>query len=825
MPENIKIIQDISLLYELSLSVGSSLDPLENCHNFLHTLISRKSLSFGSIWLNRSRADGTEYCALFYIYPHFQKALTAVTCNHIIIEELSTKPYISIPSQDPRFGALIHEKKVGTGAYCLFKLGNLGHLKMFAANRPDGFDELEMAQLKQVVDKLAISLDGCFAHIHLKEETENRMVAQKALAESENKYRGILENMELGLLEIDLKGNIIRANKTFGQLLGLQPEELIGMNAIETFLPNSSKNIVQSQLSERMQGYASVYEVQFKRKNGELAWTLISGAPIKNTQGVIIGAMSLHIDITDRKEMEHELAEAKHTADRARLAERQFLTHMSHEIRTPINAVIGLTHLLFATQPNSIQLEYLNSLRFSADSLLGVIDNILDISKIDAGEIEFEQEPFDLEYLLKLLLQTFKFKVEEKDIQIFETVDPAIKNLVVGDPTRLNQILTNLLGNALKFTEKGVISLSTKLLDDSDACYLLEFKVHDTGIGIPPGKEESIFEYFKQADIQINRKFGGTGLGLTIVKQLVEMQGGSIRVESELGVGSDFIFTLRFGNSGIPVAGEQLLPPPAPPSRSLSGLHFLIVEDNLLNQKLSSKTIENWGCSFEVAKNGLEALEKTALQQFDIILMDIHMPELDGFEATMAIRNNASNPNQHTPIIALTAAAMAEEKRRAIAAGMNSFLTKPISPKILQEHLLHIIDQNPRSDRVHLAMPKEKMEDLIDLQYLISLSNGDKNFVSQIIETLAVETPAALQQLEVLAKSKAWQEAGAVAHQLKPNFGMFGLTDLQYLAEQIESCAKKKELDAVQLENLIAQLVQRTTVILQNLGTLDDATG
>lgn len=1070
MFDSIKIIQDISLLYELSLSVGSSLDPQENCHKFLHTLISRKSLSFGAIWLDRSEPGGDKYCDLFYIYPHFQKALTTAPFNHFIVSELSSKPYVSISSKDNGFNTLIHEKKVESGAYGVFRLGNWGFLKIFAANRPQGFAPLEMAQLKQVVDKLAISLDGCFAHLHLKEETESKMAAQNALAEnesklrriidssldavgsvdidgnlvewnlqaekmfghsreealgkllvdliiperhreevinsvyeylqgdkgalvnhryeticirkdgteflaevsitgdknyanilfvgfirditeqrnaakkmerdrlrmqtlianlqagillvdnerryalvnqafcdmynikekpealvgtdcsmtgeqskhlfvdpedfvgrleanirnrvlvqneifklkdgrvlerdfiplfsgdgyqghlwhyrdvterhyaqqaireSEEKYRGVLENMELGLLEVDLEENIIRANNTFSQMVGYLPSELIGKNTLETFLPKKSKEIVLQRLAERKQGHSSVYELQFKRKNGEKLWVMVSGAPIKNSRGEIIGSMGIHFDMTARKKMEHELAEAKHSADRARLAERQFLTHMSHEIRTPINAVIGLTHLLYETQPNPVQLEYLNGMSFSADSLLGLVDNILDLSKIDAGEIEFEQRTFALEHLLKSLLRTFKFKADEKGIRVIESVDPAIKNLVIGDPTRVNQILTNLLGNALKFTEKGKISLRARMLDDSKGCYLIEFSVQDSGMGIPSDKLDSIFEYFKQGDIQINRKYGGTGLGLTIVKQLVEMQGGSIRVESQPGTGSVFIFSLSFGDSGIPVAEEQALQGPSIlPHKTLSGLHFLIVEDNLLNQKLTGKTLETWACTYEVANNGLEALEKTARRQFDLILMDIHMPELDGCETTLAIRKDKGNPNQHTPIIALTAAAMAEEKRRAMNVGMNGFLTKPIAPKMLQEQLLQSIAS--RSVEISQIMPEHQ----IDLQYLNRLSHGDKAFIAQIIDAFKDETPLNLKQLEILVENDAWGAVGKLVHKLKPNFAMFGLKGLHAQALTIESQTKKKEIDPVQMRTLTQQLIQQTSNVLQRL--------
>lgn len=1077
MTDKIKIIQDISLLYELSLSVGSTLDPRENCHRFLRTLISRKSLNFGAVWLNRVGADGIPFCDLFFIHPHFRESDTTVACSHYILQELSSKPYVSITSQDLHFNELLHEKKVGKGAYAVFRLGELGFLKLFASNRPTGFDEMEMAQLKQVVDKLKISLDGCFAHIQLKEETEHRLVAQRALEESENKlrriidssldavvsvsesghviewnvqaekmfghsrkealgqdligliipeqkaeeyrlsikgylpnaydhmenkryeitcvrkngkefptelsftidknsnstlfvgflrditeqrdaemkieqsrvrienlianlqagilledserkialvnqsfcdifeipvapelllnadcsqsaeqakhlfvnpaefvnsinnivknktlveneilfmtngrilerdyvplysgakyqghlwqyrditerqnaqqaireseekYRGVLENMTLGLLEVDTEENIIRTNNAFCQMLGFLPEDLIGRNTNEVFLPEASNKIISERLEERKRGESSVYELQVRRKDGSFIWLLISGAPLKNSLGQTVGSIGIQFDLTERKKLEHELAEAKLAADRARLAERQFLTHMSHEIRTPINAVIGMTHLLYETKPDEVQRDYLDGLRFSADSLLGIIDNILDLSKIDAGEIEFEQKPFDLDYLLKSLLRTFHFKVKEKDIQIVESIDPSIQNLVVGDPTRINQILTNLLGNALKFTEKGLIGLSTKLLNKSAGRYVIEFRVHDTGIGIPEDKRETIFEYFKQADVQINRKFGGTGLGLTIVKQLVEMQGGTIHLESQIGVGSDFVFTLSFGDSGIPVYEHSLAPKTEYQIQDdrISGLHFLIVEDNLLNQKLICKTIQTWGCTFDVASNGLEALTKTAAQRFDIILMDIHMPHLDGCETTSAIRNDKSNPNRQVPIIALTAAAMSEERRRAFEVGMNGFLTKPISPKMLLEHLLLAIQQKDIATQLP-ATPSNpspaNVEKQIDFGYLLDLSNGDKHFVNNIIDTFLIETPTELEKLKGFVKKKDWGQVRETVHKMKSNFALMGMRQLQERAAKIEGLAKSEHIDTAQITSIAKELISQTNKAL-----------
>ena len=1078
MTSQVKIIQDISLLYELSLSVGTSLDPQENCHQFLRTLIRRKSLSFGAVWLYDHTLGEKNKYSVFYTYPNFLRTQKKEIWASLIQDELASKPYFSLNNLSPHFKFIFQEKKIKNGSFAIFRLGKLGFLKLFAANRPEGFSVLEMEQLKQVVDKLQVSLEGCFAHIQLKGETENRLSAQKALEESENKlrriidssldavvsadeygmaiewnaqaekmfgytrqevlgkrlrdmfiperhwelfqnsfeayirttdenlinrryevkcirkngteflaelsitadvndknilyvgfvrditaqrkakkeleqahirmktlisnlqagilledkdnkvvlvnqafcnlfsipappdaligmdcstaveqaknlfvdpeafasgigqaeknkvlitndvlamtngkvlerdyiplasedeqlghlwqyrditerknteqaireseekYRGVLENMDLGLLEVDLNDNILRANNAFCQMLGYTPEELVGKNAGETFLPEQSRKIIKKRLEERKEGQSSVYELQMLRKDGILSWGLISGAPIRNAQGKVIGSIGIQFDLTDRKKLETELAEAKQAADRARLAERQFLTHMSHEIRTPINTVIGMTHLLDTTHPDLTQKDYLNSLRFSADSLLGIIDNILDLSKIDAGEIEFEKKPFDLNYLLQSLLQTIHYKTDQKDLLVVQNLDLRVQNLVIGDPTRINQILTNLLGNALKFTHAGEISLTTILLHHTTHEYLIEFRVHDTGIGIAEDKHETIFEYFKQADVQINRKFGGTGLGLTIVKQLVEMMGGSIRVESQLGKGSDFIFSLSFGNSGIPVTDMGVLPDvDAQKSlQQIKGLHFLIVEDNLLNQKLICKTVETWECSYVLAQNGLEALEKTATSRFDVILMDIHMPELDGCDATLAIRNDSQNPNRNVPIIALTAAAMSDDRKRAFEAGMNSFLTKPTAPKVLREHVLRSLLELNSTQSIEPADSKRSIPEKglkVDLSYLLNLSNGDTSFVAEIIATFITETPGALYMLQTCAQKQDWEACYKIAHQLKPNFAMLGMKILEEKVILIEANIQNGVLIPDLLFSLITQLITQTEAALR----------
>ncbi len=520
-----------------------------------------------------------------------------------------------------------------------------------------------------------------------------------------------------------------------------------------------------------------------------------------------------------------ELARAKVTAEQAQKAEQQFLANMSHEIRTPMNAVIGMTHLLYETSLSDTQKEYIDALRFSADSLMGLINNILDLSKIEAGELDFEERSFNLEQMLKGLQRTFQFKVKEKPVSVDIAMDERISNLIIGDPTRLNQILTNLLGNASKFTHNGTIGVKAILREEVDENYLIELQVHDTGIGIPEDKLEIIFENFKQADIKVTRKYGGTGLGLTIVKELVEIQGGTIKAESCPRKGSVFKVVLPFGNSGVKAIEKPRIYEKNHLQLKdyLKDQYILVVEDNDMNQKLITKILDIWECTFDIAVNGKEAIDYTMSHKYDLILMDIHMPEMDGVEATRAIRNSTKNINQQVPIIAMTAAALLDEKKRALAAGMNDYLTKPFSPDLLLDKIgktvgfypLQIPEISVKEQTTRLEQPT------INFDYLYEFSNGDRLFVKDMVETFIKESPKAFEELHRAYERKNWKIVHKRAHSLKPNFMMLGMKAQEETAAQIEMMIKNEEYQEETILTLIKGLelaaVQAYPILHQKL--------
>lgn len=494
--------------------------------------------------------------------------------------------------------------------------------------------------------------------------------------------------------------------------------------------------------------------------------------------------------------------------EQAQLAEQKFLANISHEIRTPMNAVIGMTHLLYETNPTEVQKEYLDSLKFSADNLMGIISNILDLSKIEANELEFEQCTFNLFELLKSLQQTFQLKVKDKPIKVVLDIDPSIKNHLIGDSARLNQILTNLLSNASKFTTKGTIGIKAKLAATTNDQYIIQFQIQDTGIGIEKNKINKIFKNFQQADIKITQKFGGIGIGLTIVKKLVELQGGSIDVESVKDQGSIFTIMLPFKNSGISQTKISIDENSVyQNSEAFKKIKLLVVEDNPMNQKLIIKTLELWNCPFEIATNGYIALEKSMQEKFDIILMDIHMPDMDGYKTTREIRANTKNPNQKTTIIALTAAALLNEKNKALECGMDDFLTKPFSLKQLKIHLgkwLNIATENAPSNSSATLSQNETVH--LDFTYLLDSCHGDHGFVKEMIEIFLHEIPLAMKQMESDLNNKNWQAVGEIAHRIKTNYMMIGLNIQNKNALEIEKSIKRNDFEEKEIQSKILRL-------------------
>jgi len=375
---------------------------------------------------------------------------------------------------------------------------------------------------------------------------------------------------------------------------------------------------------------------------------------------------------------EEDLKKARQVAEEAAQAKHQFLSIMSHEIRTPLNAILGMTYLLVQEDPKKEQLEFLNSLKFSGDNLMTLINDILDFNKIESGEIFFEEADFNLKDMIHGIRQSFHFRAEEKGIKLKVLIDSELPEVIVGDSARLNQVLTNLIGNAIKFTDTGSITVDVIVINTGKKKIELEFAVTDTGIGISENNQKNIFESFKQASIDTTRKYGGTGLGLAICKRLIELQGRKLEVESKVGKGSKFFFTLEFKKS----ERKSLKPEYTGEKRfdQLAGKKVLLAEDNEINTIVAQKILARWGIDVETVTNGMEVIDKVNKQYFDVILMDLHMPKMDGFKATEKIRNSKNKKIRKMSIIALTASVMSDVQSKIEKANFNDYVLKPFNP-------------------------------------------------------------------------------------------------------------------------------------------------
>jgi PAS domain S-box-containing protein len=505
--------------------------------------------------------------------------------------------------------------------------------------------------------------------------------------ESEAYVAGIMENMVDGIMTFNEKGEILSFNGQMQRIYGISAEEAIGqqlsiLSPPEKGVSRDFKQIYEEQLKGA--DHNDLIETQGINAQRQVFPIDLSVSKLWTSSGALYVAVVR--DISERKRFERELIEAKEKAEQAAIAKTQFLSTMSHEIRTPMNAVIGLTNLLIQEDPRDNQLENLNILKFAGQNLMVLIDDILDFNKIEAGKIEFEKIDFSLHEVFRNLERSHQVKAEEKGIVLEARFDEKIPKMVVGDPVRLTQILNNLLGNAVKFTEEGKVEFGVRVQEEKENEYVLDFEVSDTGIGIPADMREQIFESFTQTNSSITRQYGGTGLGLAITRRLLELHDTEIALESKLGEGSRFSFRLRYPKSEKGSKNGQV----APESKSVVSHRFsnrrvLLVEDHKVNQIVASRFLQKWGLEVEIAENGLIALEKIQQQNFDLVLMDLQMPEMDGYTASRSIRNLKDPFFQQIPILALSASVIGTDHSKVEQAGMNGFISKPFQPDELNQ--------------------------------------------------------------------------------------------------------------------------------------------
>lgn len=629
-------------------------------------------------------------------------------------------------------------------------------------------------------------------------DISKRKALEKQLNRTETEYKQLFEDTKDAIYISSKEGKFLDVNHAALDLLGYSKNEMLEMDILNLYAhPEDRKSFIQH---IETKGAINDFEVQLVRKDNTIIDCLLSSSIRRNSEGQITGYQGIIRDITDLKKTA-DLKRAIAIAERSAEMKSQFLANMSHEIRTPLNAIFGITNLLQDTTLSEQQRHYVDVVQSSTDHLLVLVNDILDLSKFEAGKLRLDPIEFSLDELLHELEDTIDLRVAQKQLSFTIKKGAHVPNYLLGDSVRLKQILLNLLSNAIKFTEEGEVELIVRLLEEKEHFVHLYFAVTDTGIGIPKDKQAIIFDSFTQGNDNTTRLFGGTGLGLAITKRLVEMQGGHITLRSEEGKGSTFSFTLKFATT---TGEEYLLRKEAEHQyqvKDLGDLSILLVEDNKVNQFVTSETISKWGTGLhiELADNGQQALDKLKAQDFDIILMDVQMPIMDGHTATQKIRKEFDPPKSKVPILAMTAFATAGEADRCIASGMDDYIPKPFNPKNLYNKIAELTGRLFGDVITMQEEPPEEVkavkveEPILNLRYLDTLAQGDEGLRHQMLQVLVDESPDDLAKLRELLNKEDWDRFASAAHKFKSSATFIGNKYLEKQLKNMELMARGKD--------------------------------
>jgi len=639
-----------------------------------------------------------------------------------------------------------------------------------------------------------------------KKEAENIRKIQ------EEKYQNVIAHMNLGLLEVD-NGDVIQyVNQSFADISGYETSELIGKKPSDFFIFDDNLDLIKSKNKLRKLGTSDSYEILIKNKRGELRWWVISGAPNYDSKGNVIGSIGIHLDITEQKQLEIDLEKEKIKALESSKAKEMFLANMTHEIRTPLNAINGFLRELQKQELSEIQKDHVDNSSVASKHLLAIIDNILDISKIEAGEMSIENEDFIFEKSIVAVTTVLQPNLKQKGLRLNVAISNKIEKVLKGDALRLQQILFNLVGNAIKFTNRGSISIICEVAVNTGAAQELQISIIDTGIGMASDFIENVFNKFTQEDKTITRQYGGTGLGLSITKELVNLMDGRIEVKSQKTKGTTINIYLNFGKGDAANLFDHQLEKSIP---KIDNVTVLLVEDNYLNLMVAKNSLHYYNCKVTEALNGLEAIAILKKRKFDIILMDIQMPQMGGIEATEIIRNEL---NITTPIIALTANAFKTEIDKCRKAGMDDYLAKPFDESILIETIAkHSVNKKvfvPKS-AVSQASSTDK---LYNLTSLTNTSRGNQEFVAIMIAIFVEQTSEVIEKVIAALLLDDFMEVSRLFHKIRPSVESLGIITIIKEIKLLEKIAQEttdKEQISVLFE-VIKDVLEKVVIQLQD---------
>lgn len=623
-----------------------------------------------------------------------------------------------------------------------------------------------------------------------------------------NYARGLIEASRDPLVTISPEGKITDMNEALANVTGMTREELKGTDFFDYFTePQRAREVYQEVFA---MGFVADSPLTLRHIDGKLTDVLFNGSVYKDSEGKVVGVVIVARDTTEQQKITRELTEAivfaelatgfaeeaRVKAENATLiaesavkSKQQFLSNMSHEIRTPMNAIIGFTKVLLKTELTTRQKEYLTAIKLSGDALIVLINDILDLAKVDAGKMQFEQVPFKMTTSLSAMLHLFETKIHEKNLKLIREFDSKIPDILVGDPVRLHQIIINLVSNAVKFTNKGKITMSVRLISENDESVRIQFSVSDTGIGIPENKIERVFENFQQASSGTSRLYGGTGLGLAIVKQLVEAQNGTINVRSKVGEGSTFSFELEFLKSGSEIFIEPQIDEF---EGDVKNVRVLVAEDIPLNQLLMKTLLDDFGFECEIAENGRIAVEKLQNKTFSVVLMDLQMPMMNGFEATDYIRNVL---HSDIPIIALTADVTTVDLAKCKAVGMNDYIAKPVDERLLYGKIVGAVKKTNSTEGLKDGeSPENQIFKYTDLDYLTRRTKSNPELMMEMITLYLDQTPALVSTMKRSTQEKDWKSLYSAVHKLIPSFSIMGINaNFENMAKKVQEYASTQQ--------------------------------